>query len=86
MTIDGFAQKQDGSWQQQPCDLQIEAIEAYGQAIEQIDQTMSARLTVSGTVPVGVVGGVLICATEPSDWTLTPNESTGGHLWVRDPA
>jgi hypothetical protein len=54
-----------------PCHLRVEEISAYGHLLDELDQTVSARLILSGVTPQGLVpGSILVSRASPAadDW------------------
>ena len=53
-----------------PCHLRVEEISAYGHLLDELDQTVSARLILSGDIPQGLVPGSILVsrASSTDDW------------------
>jgi hypothetical protein len=79
MTFDAVASKQAGTWELERCQLQVEEIRAYGHLLDELDQTVSARLLLSGNLPLGLASeSVLVARNYPSaQWERQ------GTLWLR---
>jgi hypothetical protein len=86
MTFDSIATKQGERWDCQPCELRIDAAQVFGRMTDRIDQSYSAKLTLSGPMPAEVGGALLVSLDEPAvGWVLRPNDHTGvGQMWVRE--
>jgi hypothetical protein len=67
MTFNAVASRRTGTWELDQCWLQVEEIHAYGHLLDELDQTVSARLVLSGALPSGLASeSVLVARNYPS--------------------
>jgi hypothetical protein len=80
LVFDGVASRQDGGWSGLiACYLRVGEIRMYGRLADEIDQTLSARLILTGEAPASLArDAVLVARGCPGDgWRLQDG------LWVR---